>query len=169
MTCPDAGGSGREVKEWVLLELQGKVAPAPSASAGGTSSRSAAEADAGGSLLAPRPSAAAASAAGGARFGGVLMGHIAMQADGKTATLQVGSHRVTGAVVQLQQPLVVLERKTKFDSSGNGRMELVDENAGAEETDANEPGVAYVVAAVVKRKLVFDDRPQPIISAAETA
>lgn len=59
--------------------------------------------------------------------------------------LQVGNHRILGELIELPQPLAML-RKAEDSSTG---------------------GVAYHVAAVVRRKLLFSARPQPIIGGAK--
>ena len=53
---------------------------------------------------------------------------------------------MTGKVLTLPKPLVVLEK------AGGG-------------ADAAGGGTRYRVKAVLRRKLLFEDRPQPIVSA----
>jgi hypothetical protein len=65
--------------------------------------------------------------------------------DGKSAQLTIGSHRVSGSVVSLAKPIALLRQ---------------DKEAAAARSDPS-----FLVAAVVTKKLVFNDRPQPIISA----
>ena len=60
------------------------------------------------------------------------------------AALQIGNHRMTGALVMLPKPLLLIHR---------------------EAPGAGTAAPAFVVRAVVRRKLLFDDRPQPLVSA----
>ncbi len=61
----------------------------------------------------------------------------------------MGNHRVTGAVVPLPKPCLLLQKRVRPAEEG-----------AAEGTG---PDTAYVVRAVIRRKLLFTDRPQPII------
>ena len=94
--------------EYVLLELQGKLAPSADGSAG---------------------------------FENRFLGHL--KVDGKRLLLQVGGHNIVGALKDLDRALHVMKRRP--DEGG---------------------GTAYEVLCVVRKKLVFTDRPQPVITAA---
>ena len=96
--------------EWVLLELQGKIAAAGA-------------------------------------FDGRLVG-LLKAAGGGRLTLQVGNHTIEGAFTALDKALHVLRRVPAADADA---------------------APAYVVACVVRRKLVFTDRPEQLISAAAAA
>lgn len=76
---------------------------------------------------------------------GLTIGHLVHVPGAKTAAVQIGNHRVSGSVVELKKPLVLIRKK----------------EAGAEGAEA--AATAYVVAGVVRRKFLFEDRPQPII------
>lgn len=77
---------------------------------------------------------------------GLTIGHLVHVAGAKTAAVQIGNHRVSGSVVELKKPLVLIRKR--------------DTEAG---TDDTQTATAYVVAGVVRRKFLFEDRPQPII------
>lgn len=94
--------------EFVLLELQGKLAPLD----------------------------------GDVGFEGRFLGHLKLE--DKRLLLQVGNHNIVGALKDLERTLHVVKRR-----------------AGVEGGQA-----AFDVLCVVRRKLVFTDRPQPVISAA---
>jgi len=84
----------------------------------------------------------------GAPIDGQLLGCITPAAGGKVA-LQVGSYKTTGALVTLAKPLVVMKASAHEDLAGA----------------AAPPHAEYRIAAVVRRKFVFKDRPQPIVGA----
>jgi len=79
----------------------------------------------------------------GGDFSGLLLGHL--RSEDKRLVLHLGNHNISGTFKDLSKPLHVVERKE------------VGDGMGAEE---------YIVKCIVKRKLVFTDRPQPVISAA---
>ena len=69
----------------------------------------------------------------------------------------VGNHRVHGVVQQLPKPMIVVGKTgAAADGAGGG---------DADEAGGGGGGVAdgYVVRAVVRQRIVFKDRPQPII------
>lgn len=153
VTCP----GGKETPEWVVLELQGKLLPATS--------------------LGREP------------LDGKLMGQLlpVPGGDPKKALLQLGSYRMTGSIVVLSKPLAVMQkRKRAADESGPGSSDAthtsMDEDisatASASSSSAHEDsaavaggrtdgkGTEYVIRAVVRKKFIFDDRPQPIVGTA---
>lgn len=79
---------------------------------------------------------------GGAGFDGRLLGHIRLASDDRLL-LQVGTHVVEGRLAPLDKALHVMRRQRAADG-----------------------GVEFVVASVVRRKLVFTERPEALISAA---
>ena len=78
---------------------------------------------------------------------GLTIGHLVHRPGAKSAAVQIGNHRINGSVVELKKPLVLI-RKRDVDAAAAG-------SAGC--------GTEYVVAGVVRRKFLFEDRPQPII------
>ncbi len=88
-------------------------------------------------------------AVGGAdgSFDGRLIGAVRAASDGRLL-LHVGTHVVEGKLATLDRALHVLRRQP-----------------AADEADAP----AFVVACIVRRKLVFTDRPEQLISAASAA
>lgn len=70
-----------------------------------------------------------------------FLGHL--KVDDKRLLLQVGGHNIVGSVKDLDRALHVVKRRP----------------------DAGD--AAFEVLCVVRRKLVFTDRPQPVITAAQ--
>ena len=60
--------------------------------------------------------------------------------------LIIGHHILHGEAVTMDKPFAVLERKQDCETSGSQNT------------------VEYHVKAIVRRKLVFSDRPKPIIA-----
>jgi hypothetical protein len=78
---------------------------------------------------------------GGEDFSGRLLCHL--RQEGKGLVLRVGNHTVVGSLKDLPKPLHVMQRQDSQDGS-----------------------VRLQVRCIVRRKLVFTERPQPVISAA---
>ena len=112
---PALGGA----PEWVLLELQGKLA-----------------------------------STSGSSFDGSFMGFLKV-AD-KRLLLQVGNHNIVGSFQPLDKAFHVLQRR---------QLQQPSEQLGSA-AEEQEQGVEYIVRCVVRRKLVFTSRPQPVITAA---
>jgi len=74
-------------------------------------------------------------------LGGRILGHLRQEDRG--LVLRVGNHTVVGALRELPKALHVMQR----EAGGGGEVRLV-------------------VRCIVRRKLVFTDRPQPVISSA---
>lgn len=79
---------------------------------------------------------------------GITIGHLDERA--KTVTARIGNHSMMGEVVVLKKPLILIQKRLHGDSAVG---------ISAETCDVTE----YEVAGVIKRKLLFDIRPQPII------
>ena len=75
-------------------------------------------------------------------LGGRILGHLRQEDRG--LVLRVGNHTVVGALRELPKALHVMQREA---GGGGGEVRLV-------------------VRCIVRRKLVFTDRPQPVISSA---
>ena len=75
---------------------------------------------------------------------GRVLGH--MQREDKGLVLRVGNHNVVGSLKDLPKALHVMQREEGAAEGAPPRL---------------------VVRCVVRRKLVFTDRPQPVISAAQ--
>lgn len=78
----------------------------------------------------------------GRAFEGLHIGDLHYNSTTGTASLIIGHHLLTGKAVALEKPLAVL---TKSSSSSSA--------------------TEYCVTALVRRKLVFKNRPKPIVSA----
>ena len=81
-------------------------------------------------------------------LGGRILCHLRQEDRG--LVLRVGNHTVVGALRELPKALHVMQREGGDDGGGGG--------GGG--------GVRLVVRCIVRRKLVFTDRPQPVISSA---
>lgn len=81
----------------------------------------------------------------GGTIDGLTIGH--MDERGKTVTARIGNHSLTGEVVVLKKPLILIRKKSSTEGA-----EVVSDGT-----------TEYEVAGVIKRKLLFDVRPQPII------
>jgi chromosome transmission fidelity protein 8 len=127
---------GVSTPEWMILELQGKLVPA--------------------ACLA------------GASVDGRLMGRLdpSPGGDANKFLLQVGTYRVSGSLVVLKKPLLLIHRSRHApaeETSGDaeGAAEGVD-------PEAVEPD-DYAIRAVIRKKFVFAERPQPIVGSAAEA
>jgi hypothetical protein len=140
--------------EWLILELQGKLSPL-----------------------------------GRTPLDGRCMGRLepAPSGDPSKFLLQLGTYRMTGSLVSLPKPLAVLQKRrapkpaAAAGSRSGGGGGAMDEEAGAgagsaaerdeDEAEPQDEGASaapdapapYELRAVVRRKFVFDDRPQPIV------
>ena len=63
---------------------------------------------------------------------------------GSTASLVVGHHLLTGKVVVLDPPLAVLKKQTAEKDAGSA--------------------TEYTVAAFIRKKFLFKNRPKPLVS-----
>ena len=87
---------------------------------------------------------------------GLTIGHMVHRAGSKTAAVQIGNHRVSGTVVDLKKPLVLIKKR---DSTAATPMVV----GGEQHLPEARASVEYIIAGVVRRKFLFEDRPQPII------
>lgn len=72
-----------------------------------------------------------------------------------TPSLIIGHHLLTGKVVELDKPLAVLAKR----HSQQEQSDLVDE------MDSHKSGsTEYEIIALVRRKIIFKNRPKPIIT-----
>jgi hypothetical protein len=79
----------------------------------------------------------------------------------------VGTHRITGTVERLPKPVIIVGRAADAPAGGGD-----DGGAGAgaggwagggDDDDGPAPPPEYIVKAVVRWRVLFTDRPQPII------
>lgn len=123
VTCP--GGLG--TPEWIILELQGKLLPAPTVGVLDEQLMG---------KLEPHPSG-----------------------DADKFILQVGTYKCTGSLVTLKKPLGVVQRVAADASSSSGGMEV----EGSETAPSASSPPSFELRATVRRKFIFDERPQPMI------
>jgi chromosome transmission fidelity protein 8 len=69
--------------------------------------------------------------------------------------LTIGNQRLTGAVVTLPKPVAVLHKCARAGDDAA--------DAAGDEASGFEAPVHYEVKGIVRRKLVFKSRPQPIV------
>jgi hypothetical protein len=78
----------------------------------------------------------------------------------KKPTLTIGHHLLEGKVAALPKPLAVLRRVV--DAEPRPDAMDCDDDASQKETSA----VAWDAIAIVKRKIIFSNRPMPIVGKA---
>ena len=71
-----------------------------------------------------------------------------------TPSLIIGHHLLTGKVVELDKPLAVLAKRSK--DANNDAMD----HAGNQESGM----IEYEIMALVRKKILFKNRPKPIIT-----
>ena len=85
-----------------------------------------------------------------------------------TPNLIIGHHLLTGKIVELEKPYAVLKKKSML-SGGNGLepIPVPDERIETLECDFGEAATTttkYEVVALITKKIIFKNRPKPIIT-----
>ena len=75
-----------------------------------------------------------------------------------TPSLIIGHHFLTGKVVELDKPLAVLAKRSSKDW-GVANNDTMD-HAGNQESGM----IEYEIMALVRKKILFKNRPKPIIT-----
>lgn len=83
----------------------------------------------------------------GLSLSNLWIGDLHFDADGRPQMI-IGHHLLSGSFVKLDKPLAVMRKKT----------------SSAEEMDCDETQTNYEIIALVKKKLLFNNRPKPIVS-----
>lgn len=86
----------------------------------------------------------------GLSLSNLWIGDLHFDTDGRPQMI-IGHHLLSGSFVKLEKPLAVMKKKTGSVVS-------------AEEMDCDETQTSYEIIALVKKKLLFKDRPKPIVS-----
>jgi len=83
--------------------------------------------------------------------------------------LYVGMHqRLTGEVKKLPKPLAVVRRRSAAEGDGRGSGTAMDvDEAAAKDGDGGDHTEALEVVEIVKYKIVFSQRPEPVGTAVE--
>jgi len=81
-----------------------------------------------------------------------------LEIDPKTnkPSLIIGPHYLEGKFVSLSTPLAIMEKKSSSSEQMSG-MDVDDEESRQEE------GVEWQISAIVKKKVVFNKRPMPLL------
>ena len=77
-----------------------------------------------------------------------------------TPLLIIGHHLLTGKVVELDKPLAVLVKSRDASEVADGLGSTVDKKGSGGNCGRTE----YEIKALVKRKIIFKNRPKPIIT-----
>lgn len=85
---------------------------------------------------------------------GEHFGDLKWKEDGKTAQLIIGHQLLEGELIKLEKPFLVVDR--------NSIREQNDSDQDALQSGEN---MLCDVVAIVRKKIVFSERPKPIISA----
>jgi chromosome transmission fidelity protein 8 len=83
-------------------------------------------------------------------YANVALGNMVVKQNDRVH-LQVGNHRVIGTIESLHKPLVVLKKVTAMNSS-------------MEDPSFDDKKKEYCVEAVIRRRIIFTERPQPIVN-----
>lgn len=88
------------------------------------------------------------SRAGDVEMAGKLIGDLSFSKDGSnTPMLIIGHHILYGKIVNLDNPMVVMHKKSQTESEGT-----------SDET------TSYSVQSIIRKKILFKTRPKPIIA-----
>ena len=79
----------------------------------------------------------------------------------------IGHHLLEGKLVNLPKPLAVLHRHDPSAQSGTAQESAMDLDGEEPEKSASSKSASWDIVAVVRRKMVFSNRPMPIVGSAK--
>eukprot|EP00049_Salpingoeca_infusionum_P006327 m.105222 g.105222 ORF g.105222 m.105222 type:complete len:121 (-) comp13272_c0_seq1:317-679(-) len=97
----------------------------------------------------------AVEARAGGSVKGLPFGELEMK--GKTAHLVVGQHLLTGKVVALQKPFIVMHKCV-----GEQKQALLSQTE--EQSASTTTQTKYTVCGIIHKKILFSQRPKPIVN-----
>eukprot|EP01138_Halocafeteria_seosinensis_P008710 gb/GECG01008903.1/.p1 GENE.gb/GECG01008903.1/~~gb/GECG01008903.1/.p1 ORF type:complete len:221 (+),score=32.83 gb/GECG01008903.1/:1-663(+) len=103
---------------------------------------------------------------GNAQLNGVILGKIISLDSKGNPTLVIGGHRITGRIETLSKPQIIVQKVQKehvTETAQSKHDDTNDADVPMNEDGSRQTSNSFVVRGVVRKKLVFTDRPQPLI------
>ena len=105
---------------------------------------------------------------GDVQLEGKFVGDLHFTKAGHVPVLIIGHHILYGKVVNLEKPLVIMEKGHVTDDSkvtnNSNTSTVTAAGDSAMEVDVKKTETVYNVRAIIRKKLLFKSRPKPIIA-----